>query len=305
MGRAKWFKGNIHTHTTESDGDAEPEVVVRWYRRHGYDFLVLSDHNHLTLLDYSAGKRRFKRPLMIPGEEVSAQIKGGTVPVHINGIGISRVIEPVDAGEVLPTIQAIVDGILEAGGIASINHPNFHWAFDHETIRQVTGASLLEIFNGHPSTNNYGAPDRMSHEQIWDGVLSAGRAIFGVATDDSHRYHDFSREMSNPGRGWVVVRAEELSREAIVEGLASGDFYASTGVTLTDLRLSQEAVQLSLEPTRDEAYATRFTGRDGVLLAEIVGTEASYRARGDEGYVRATVSSSNGARAWTQPVFLR
>ena len=305
MGKAKWFKGNIHTHTTESDGDAEPEVVVRWYRRHGYDFLVLSDHNHLTLLDYSAGKRRFKRPLMIPGEEVSAQIKGGTVPVHINGIGISRVIEPVDAGEVLPTIQAIVDGILEAGGIASINHPNFHWAFDHETIRQVTGASLLEIFNGHPSTNNYGAPDRLSHEQIWDGVLSAGRAIFGVATDDSHRYHDFGREMSNPGRGWVVVRAEELGREAIVEGLASGDFYASTGVTLADLRLSQEAVHLSIEPTGDDAYATRFTGREGVLLAESVGTEATYRARGDEGYVRATVSSSNGARAWTQPLFLR
>ena len=97
MGRAKWFKGNIHTHTNVAGGDAEPEVVVRWYRRHGYDFLVLSDHNHLTLLDYSAGKRRFKRPLMIPGEEVSLGIKGG-VPVHINGIGISRVIEPVDAG---------------------------------------------------------------------------------------------------------------------------------------------------------------------------------------------------------------
>ena len=301
MGKAKWFKGNIHTNV--AGGDAEPEVVVRWYRRHGYDFLVLSDHNHLTLLDYSAGKRRFKRPLMIPGEEVSLGIKGG-VPVHINGIGISRVIEPVDAGGVVPTIQAIVDDILEAGGIASINHPNLRWAFDHEAIRQVTGASLLEMFNGHPSTNNYGAPDRLSHEQIWDGVLSAGRAIFGVATDDSHSYHDFSREMSNPGRGWVV-RAEELGREAIVEGLASGDFYASTGVTLADLRLSQEAVHLSIEPTGDQAYATRFTGRDGVLLAESVGTEASYRARGDEGYVRATVSSSNGARAWIQPLFIQ
>ena len=89
---AKWFKGNIHTHTTESDGDETPEKVVRWFRRHGYDFLVLSDHNHVTLLNYGAGKRRFKRPLMIPGEEVSARIKGGAIPIHINGIGISRVI---------------------------------------------------------------------------------------------------------------------------------------------------------------------------------------------------------------------
>ena len=303
MGKVKWFKGNIHTHTNVAGGDAEPEVVVRWYRRHGYDFLVLSDHNHLTLLDYSAGRRRFKRPLMVPGEEVTQRIEGG-VPVHINGIGISRVIEPVDAGGVVRTIQAIVDSILAAGGIASINHPNLRWAFDHEAIRQVTGASLLEIFNGVPSTNNYGAPGRLSHEQIWDGVLSAGRAIFGVATDDSHNYHDYSREMSNPGRGWVVVRAEELSREAIVEGLASGDFYASTGVALADLRLSQEALSLSIEATGTEAYATRFTGRDGVVLAESVGAEASYHARGDEGYVRATVSSSSGARAWTQPLFI-
>ena len=305
MRKSKWFKGNLHTHTTVAGGDAEPEVVVRWYRRHGYDFLVLSDHNHLTLLDYNSGKRRFKRPLMIPGEEISARTKGGTVPVHINGIGISRVIEPIDAGEVISTIQANVNAVLEAGGIASINHPNLNWAFDHEEIKQVTGASLLEIFNGHPAVNGYGGPGKLSHEQIWDGVLSAGRAIFGVATDDSHNYHDFSREMSNPGRGWVVVRAEELSLEAIVEGLAAGDFYASTGVTLADLQLSQDALHLSIEPTSDYAYATRTTGRDGVLLAESAETEAIYQIRGDEGYARATVFSSNGARAWTQPVFPR
>ena len=123
MSTDKWFKGNIHTHTTESDGDAAPEKVVSWYRRHGYDFLVLSDHNHLTLLNYDAGKRRFKRPLMVPGEEVSVNIHEGITAIHVNGIGISRVVEPIDAGEVVPTLQASINAILEAGGIASINHP--------------------------------------------------------------------------------------------------------------------------------------------------------------------------------------
>ena len=151
MSKPNWYKGNIHTHTTESDGDASPEKVVQWYRRHGYDFLVLSDHNHLTLLDYGAGRRRFRRPLMIPGEEITTSIRQGTVPIHLNGIGISRVVEPIDAGEVIPTLQANVNAILEAGGIASINHPNFRWAFDHEAIKEVTGASLLEIYNGHPT----------------------------------------------------------------------------------------------------------------------------------------------------------
>ena len=300
-----WYKGNIHTHTTESDGDETPEKIVRWYRRHGYDFLVLSDHNHLTLLDYSSGRRRFRTPLMVPGEEVSANILAGSVPIHINGVGISRVVEPIDADGVVETIQANVDAILEAGGIASINHPNFMWAFDHEAISQVTGASLLEVFNGHPAMNVYGAPGKPSYEQIWDGVLSAGRAIFGVATDDSHKYHDFSPEKSNPGRGWVMVRAAELTTNAIVEGLASGEFYASTGVTLSELDISEESIALSIEQASDAVYSTTFVGRGGVTLAEEVGLQASYAVQGGEGYVRATIASSSGPRAWTQPLFVR
>jgi len=306
-----WFKGNLHTHTTESDGDAEPAKVVSWYRRHGYDFLVLSDHNHLTLLEYGKSKRRFKRPLMIPGEEVSAQILNGSVPIHLGGIGISRVVEPIDADGVVATIQANVDAIVEAGGIASINHPNFKWAFDHNSLKHVSGATLLEVFNGHPGTNNDGGPGRYSTEQIWDGVLSADRPIFGVAADDSHAYHDFTFDSrGNPGRGWVVVRAQEASRDAIVDGLASGDFYASTGVTLADLHAGSEGISIAIDPFRTTRgftameYVTRFTGLDGVLISEMAGENPEYTIAGDEGYVRATVTSSNGHKAWVQPVFV-
>ena len=305
MAKARWYKGNIHTHTTESDGDASPETVVRWYRRHGYDFLVLSDHNHLTILNYGSGKRRFKKPLMVPGEEVSVNTLGGEVPIHINGIGISRLVEPIDAGDVVGTIQANVDAIVQAGGIASINHPNYKWAFDHKALSQVTGATMLEVFNGHPMVNVHGGPGKVSNEQIWDGVLSAGRAIFGVATDDSHNYSDYSPARSNPGRGWVMVRTTELTSAAIVEAFSTGEFYASTGVALTDLDVSTESIDLVIEEDWDFVYSTRFTGRCGELLAESTGLEASYRIRGDEGYVRATVFSSSGTKAWTQPVFLR
>ncbi len=41
----RWYKGNTHTHTLWSDGDALPEVAAEWYKSHGYHFLVLSDHN--------------------------------------------------------------------------------------------------------------------------------------------------------------------------------------------------------------------------------------------------------------------
>ncbi len=303
MSEKQWYKGNIHTHTTESDGDEEPHKVASWYRRHGYDFLVLSDHNHLTLLDYSTGRRRFRKPLMVPGEEVSVRIDGGDTPIHVNGVGISRVVEPIDAGDVVSTLQANVDAIVAAGGIASINHPNYGWAFDHRALTRVQGTSLLEVFNGHPGTNVFGAPGLPSYEQIWDGVLSAGRVIFGVATDDSHNYHDFTPGHSNPGRGWVVVEADGLTQDAIVDGLASGRFYASTGVALTRLECSADGIVLEIEQESDFVYTTRFTGKGGEVLAESTGPTAEYEANGDEEYVRATVVSSSGPKAWTQPVF--
>ncbi len=302
-----WFKGNIHTHTTESDGDADPEAVVRWYRRHGYDFLVLTDHNHRTIIDYKPGKRRFRRPLMIPGEEVTANTLGGTVPIHVNGLGISRVVEPIDAGGVVQTIQANVDAIIQAGGIASINHPNYKWAIDLKALKQVVGASLVEVYSGVPAANDGGAPGYLSAEELWDGVLSSGRVIFGVAVDDSHHYHDFIPKNANPGRGWVVVRAPKPDSAAIIEALASGDFYASTGVTLLEVEAAPEAIRVRIE--EDEVYSyvytTTFIGSGGVVLATETGAEAAYRVRGDEGYVRATVASSSGEKAWVQPVFLR
>ena len=301
MSETRWYKGNIHTHTTESDGDADPEFVTTWYRDHGYDFLVLSDHNHRTILEHELEGG----PLMIPGEEVSSRIFGGSVPIHINAIGIRHVVEPTNLDDIVATLQANVNAIVNAGGIAQLNHPNYEWAFNHEHITQVEGASLLEIHNAHPAMNGYGAPGKPGVEEMWDLVLSAGNIIFGTATDDSHNYHDYTPDASNPGRGWVVVNAPELTVDAIVEGLANGNFYSSTGVTLSELSISQDRIQLEIEPDRSAICVTTFSGRDGDVLKEVEGARATHELTGDEGYVRATVRSSNGFRAWTQPVFTR
>ncbi len=300
MGDTNWYKGNIHTHTTESVGDADPEFVTRWYMEHGYDFLVLSDHNHRTILEHEIEGG----PLMIPGEEVSSRIFGGTVPIHLNAIGIRHVVEPTNLDDIVGTIQAKVDAIVNAGGIAQLNHPNYEWAFNDEHIVQVIGASLLEIHNAHPSVNSYGAPGKPSTVEIWDRVLSQGRIIFGTATDDSHNYHDYTPERSNPGRAWVVVNASELTVDAIVEGLATGNFYSSTGVVLTELQTSEERISLEIEQQGSAIYVTTFSGQDGEVLSEVEGLQASYEITGEEGYVRATVRSSSGTRGWVQPVVL-
>ena len=305
MSKEKWFKGNIHTHTNESDGDSSPERVVSLYKRHEYDFLVLSDHNHLTVLKHGHDDRHTNSPLMIPGEEVTVALNKGKTAVHINGIGITRVVEPIDATTIISTLQANINTILEAGGIASLNHPNYTWAFDHEAINQITGASLLEIFNGHPKSNNYGTPNKPSCEEIWDGVLSSGKVIFGVATDDAHEFDDFGHNLSNPGRGWLMVKADHLSTESVLEALASGNFYASTGVTLENINLSRNHISITIkQEDQHSIFTTQFIGINGYVYDETTGPNIDYYPRGNEGYIRAVIKSSTGYKAWTQPVFL-
>ena len=298
-----WFKGNIHTHTTRSDGDSEPEVAVDWYRRNGYDFLVLTDHNHVTLLERGTGAAQ--GPLMIPGEEVSVELNRGETSIHLGAIGIRSYVEPVDAGDIVPTLQANIDAVHAAGGIVSLNHPNYTWAFDDRHIVQVSGANLLEIFNGNTMLNNYGGGGRPGCEEIWDMVLTAGRPIYGVAVDDSHHFQgDFKPSLANPGRGWVMVDAPALEQEAVVEALESGAFYSSTGVVLEELTVSHDGIGLAIRQEWHMAYDTEFVTRGGRVLDREYGLRASYDVRGDEGYVRARVLGSDGTRAWTQPLFL-
>lgn len=297
-----WFKGNIHTHTNRSDGDSDPDVVVDWYRRNGYDFLVLTDHNHVTILEHSV--KGGSGLLLIPGEEVSVELDHGEKSIHLGAIGISGYVEPVDAGEVVPTLQANVNAIRDAGGIVSLNHPNYTWAYDDRHIVRVSGANLLEIFNGNTVVNNYGGGGRPGCEEIWDAVLTAGRPIYGVAVDDSHHFQgDFKPSLANPGRGWVAVDAATLERDAVVSALESGEFYCSTGVTLDELNISEDGIELSICPEWHFTYDTEFVTRGGRVRAAVNGTRARYDIRGDEGYVRARVLCSDGTRAWTQPIF--
>ena len=102
----------------------------------------------------------------------------------------------------------------------------------------------------------------------------------------------------------MVVEAEDLSVDAIVSGLAEGRFYSSTGVTLTELEVTDERISLLIEQYATCLYRTVFPGPDGRVFAECEGLEAAYDIQGDEGYVRATVYSSLGVKAWTQPVFV-
>jgi hypothetical protein len=291
-----WFRGNLHTHTTNSDGDSPPDEVVAWYRDAGYDFLALTDHDLLTLpRDHAATAGTM---LLVHGEEVTAG------DVHVNGLGIRSTIAPRIEPSVAETLQRIVDAVLDDGGMASVNHPNYRWQVRAGDLIALRGCRLLEVFNGGPETNNEGAADRPSHDALWDAVLSADRRFHAIAVDDAHYFKVFGRPYSNPGRGWVHIRASSLSEATVLEALSKGDFYASSGVELASVSAERGELAIDIVQQYDLAYRTTFIGRCGEVLDVVDGVEPRYAARGHEGYVRARIDDSDGLAAWVQPLFL-
>ncbi len=299
----KWFKGNTHTHTTRSDGDSEPEEVARWYKDHGYDFLVLTDHNVLT--NPAEAGTKDESFLLIPGEEVSAVFRTPfekAKPIHVNALGTDRVIEPAnETGSVKESLRENLRAIREANALPHVNHPNFRWAISHEDLLATDGFNLLEIHNGHPLVNNAGDSTHPAMEVVWDILLSSGRRVYGIGVDDAHHFKgEFLPKRSNPGRAWVVVRSPSLTENAILGSLEAGNFYFSTGVVLDDIRTTGKRYEVT---ARGRVW-TEFIGVDGTILAETTSNPASYKIRGNEKYVRAKVHGADGGVAWTQPVFL-
>jgi predicted metal-dependent phosphoesterase TrpH len=393
-GGLRWWKGNLHTHSFWSDGDDFPEMIADWYKRHGYHFLALSDHNVLSegerwidvksekgdrtvaLGKYRArfgrewveerehsGKQQVRlkplaefrslleepgKYLLIPAEEITHRY--AKAPVHMNAINLRDVIAPINGDSVAETIRVNLRAVSTQEEktsrpiLAFVNHPNFGWGLRAEDLVGAEEAQLFEIFNGHPSVRNYGDEVHAGTERVWDIVLALrlGKlnlpVVWGLATDDAHGYHVFGVGKVNPGRGWVVVQAPYLSAEAVVRALKEGRFYASTGVTLADVRRTGRELALAIQPEKGVTYRTQFiaTLRDapldaeprvdaskqpvtgayspeiGKVVSEVEGTEAKYTLTGKELYVRAKVISSKPHPnpyqkgdvevAWTQPV---
>jgi len=299
----KWFKGNLHTHTVNSDGDSTPDDVVRWYRERNYQFLVLTDHNYLTSVDgLNAVHGADDKFLVVKGEEVSS--RSGDKPLHVNGLDVERLVSPpTGGGSVVEVVQQMVDGIRGARGVPSINHPNFGWAISPDELGQVQRTRLFEVFNGHPMVNNLGGGGVPGLEETWDRILSSGKLLYGIAVDDAHYFkRPEDPAAPRPGKGWVYVRSPRLDARALVEALEGGDFYSSTGVQMLSIDAGASALSLAVKTETASKYRIQFIGRQGRVLSEVAAPVATYAFKGDEGYVRAKVFESNGKVAWIQPV---
>jgi hypothetical protein len=321
---ARWYRGNTHTHTLNSDGDTPAAEVVRWYRTHGYQFVFMTDHEYIT--DVAPLNQLYGAPgrfVAFSAQEVTQRTRDAAHPdgvrqAHINALGISTVIRPIGERNIADqsiasTYARNIAEIRRQNCVAQVNHPNFRWSVKLEEMVNLPDSTLLEIWNGHSDVNNLGGTDSMgvafpSHEAVWDSLLTRGKTIWAVADDDSHHFKPEDAEnpdLTRPGRGWIMVRADTLTRDAIVNAIRHGDFYASTGVALKSYTASRTAISLEITPRGDTRYRIEFVGRGGRVLQSANGLRASYAPKPDDGYVRVRISDSNGRRAWTQPVIMR
>jgi len=284
-----WFKGNIHSHSINSDGILNVFQLSFLYKANGYDFLFITDHNKLT--DVSEISEKMEDFLVLPGEEINAGKSRVGTEYHILSLNITEEIPKGDP-------QVIINETLRQGGEAVIAHP--YWsALTVEDILNLKGFLGIEIFN---TTCEFSIGKGYS-TIIWDDLLVRGRNTYGFVTDDVHWHFNPHRPV-DACYGYIMVKAEDLTANLIMESLRRGLFYSSTGPKIIDMEVDEESVYVKTSPVKiinfisNSSLGERFTGISNPI------TEATYRFRGKETYVRVEIEDYEGRRAWTNPIYL-
>ena len=346
----KWLKVN--------NSMTGPVALEKYFKRFGKEWVIVRGESVRkevrlrTLAEIKPKLEERGRFLLIPSEEITDK------NVHVNATNIRELILPdksldtTTSPEIIKALQHAFDAVhaqrVRTGVpmFAHLNHPNFKWAITAEELMRIDHEQFFEVYNGHPKVDNDGDELHAGTERVWDIVLAErlghlGKPVmYGLATDDSHNYHTAAPKASLSGRGWVMVKATELSADAMVAAMEKGDFYSSSGVTFKDLQVGAGRIALEVKADTGVEYVIEFIGTRkgydrktvavkaadgseprvtrkysaevGVVLATVKGTKAEYILKGDELYVRARVTSSKPMqsspvggeveKAWTQPV---
>ncbi len=281
----KPLKCTFHTHAGTGPGTCgayEIDDVLAVYKELGFDCMCLSNHNLYT---DPAEYEKKHGILLFPGYEY-------TKWEHMVCLGTDKVLVPhpetyAPLEDPVTPYQAAIDGCNADGGFPIVCHPNWpvEWAISREFLDSVRRFRAIEAHNGSCGSN------------AWDHVLSGGRLIWGVGSDDFHRWW-------NLARSWNVVYADR-DKPSIMAALKAGAFYASTGLVLQGLTLDSDKISVEVINPNDyrDEFNFKFFGADGRLLKEVNEETATYRLKGGEKYVRVEVMNNAGRKLYTQPVY--
>lgn len=288
----RWFKGNTHTHTTNSDGALAPEKTRAEYEAGGYDFLFITDHGKVTdVTSLSTTKLR-----VFPGEELHVgQTELGEM-YHLVALGLK---ESLPCGSKVDPQQSI-NNALAQGALVIIAHP--YWS--QLTVRDMISLSGPVGFEVYNASCEYSV-SKGSSVVWWDEMLTRGKALWGLATDDAHYHFNPHRPVDTCG-GWIMVKAESLTLENVLAAIARGEFYSSNGPTIDYVSITEGVIRVDCSPVRminfiaNNGRGERFTAQTEQRL-----TRAEYKIRGSEKFIRIECVDFQGKTAWTNPIHMK
>lgn len=298
--QGRFWRGNLHTHSTLSDGVLEPGEVCRRYAEEGYDFICLSDHMVGRYGYPIADTTPFRSNSFttVLGAEVHTDRMANGEIWHILAVGLPPDFQRPDApgfdgGYGGESAEALAARCAEAGAFVAIAHPQWN-GMTPEDARRIAAAHAVEIYNHGCDVEC----DRGDGTAVLDQLLAEGRRLTACATDDAH--------FKGPDHfgGWVMVKAPELDPTALVRALRAGDYYSSQGPRLHDIRIESDEVVLECSPV-DRIVAVgagcAATQRYGSGMMSASLPLAPFRAGG---WLRLTAIDRLGHRAWSNPVWL-
>ena len=283
----KWFKGNLHMHTTCSDGRLDPVSARNEYRKAGFDFIAVTDHwcvsEDVPSKDGSM--------LEISGVEYDTGDMVNTKVFHILGIGMDRPAFEEKDHNIPP--QKIIDEINKAGGIAILAHPAWS-VMNPEDITKCKGIAGAEIYNT-VSNMGFGNGRRSDASHYFDIWADNGYMIRPFANDDSHMYY------GEQTQNYIMVKAKELTKEAILTSIKNGDFYASQGPEFVAIRRSGDTIAVECRGAAKILFLSNCVW-DSQRVQDGRNGFARYTFSSVDKYVRVELVSEDGKMAWCAPI---
>lgn len=284
----RWFKGNLHMHTTESDGALTPAEAAALYAENGYDFIARTDHWKVGPAD------EFDSLLCLTGCEYNIGARPSEGVYHIVGVGMEA--DPRlrrGTPENPLTGQEIVETIHRFGGIAVIAHPAWSLNTPEQilAIHRETPFDMTEIYN---STSDMPRNCRPYSGLITDMLASAGTFLPLGAADDSHLYAPWDR-----CRSFIWVQAESCTREAILGAIRAGRFYASQGPRL-EVRFKDGKILVDCDPVEEIVYYSDAVWTNHRSDVGTGLTHGEYTPVALDTFVRVEVKDKDGNYGWSQ-----
>ena len=204
----RWLKGDLHMHSTASDGQYEPFTLAQRAKKLGLDFIAVADHNNYC--------ENLHLPVL-PGLTMIPAVEWTHYKGHINFFGVEAPFENSFVANTEEQMRTLLAQVAARGALISLNHPKdalcpYLWEADE-------GFHMIEVWNGPMRPGNLRAAD------WWHQLLLTGKRIPIVGGSDFHR----DKGPVRLGHPTTFVYAETPAVKDICSALAHGRSFVTSG----------------------------------------------------------------------------